>query len=111
VIVQPPEGALDQPDQFIGSAVDGLVQGRGLVSHRNRLAILQAGFHQATHVVIAALFVTIFITQMNFHPRDVIADSTQGTFHNTTDLSGQRLVTFDITVGIDLDLHGVLLGR
>jgi hypothetical protein len=71
---------------------------------------LQAGFHQAAHVVIAALLVAILITQVNFHSRDVIADSTQGTLHNATDPSGQRLVTFDITVGIDLDLHGVLLG-
>jgi hypothetical protein len=36
----------------------------------------------------------------------VIADSARGSLHYATDLSGQRLATFDIMVGIDLDLHG-----
>jgi hypothetical protein len=39
----------------------------------------------------------------------VIAESTQGALHYAIDLSGQRLMSFDVMVGIDLDLHGVLL--
>jgi hypothetical protein len=39
----------------------------------------------------------------------VIAAAAQGTLHNATDLRSERLVTFDIMVGIDLDLHGSLL--
>jgi hypothetical protein len=38
----------------------------------------------------------------------VISDSDQGIFHYATDLSGQGLVAFDVMVGINLDLHGIL---
>jgi hypothetical protein len=38
----------------------------------------------------------------------VIAESAQGALHYATDLIGQRLATFDVSVGIDLDLHGAL---
>jgi hypothetical protein len=105
LIAQPPEGALDQSGQLICSAVNGLVQGRGLVRDRDGLAAFEAGFHHATHVLIAALLFAVLIAQVDFHSRDVIADSAQGTLHDATDLSGQRLATFDVTVGIDLDLH------
>jgi hypothetical protein len=77
------------------------------VSDRDRLAAFEAGFHRATHV-IAALLLAVLITQVDLHSRDVIADSAQSTLDYVTDLNGQRLVTFDVTVGVDLDLHGVL---
>jgi hypothetical protein len=78
------------------------------VSDRDGLAAFEAGFHHAALVVLATL-VAALVAQVDLHSRDVIADSAQGTLHYATDLSGQRLVTFDVTVGIDLDLHGVLL--
>jgi len=109
LIAQPPEGAIDQSAQLISSAVNGLAQGLGMVSDRNRLTAFEAGFHHATHVVIAMLLVAVLIAQVDFHSRDVIADLAQGTFYDATDVSGQCLVTFDIAVGINLDLHGVLL--
>jgi len=40
----PSEGALDQSGQLICSAVDGLVQGRCLVSDRDGLAAFEADF-------------------------------------------------------------------
>jgi len=109
LIAQPPEGAIDQSAQLISSAVNGLIQGLSMVSDRNRLAAFEACFHHATHVVIAVLLVAVLIAQVDFHSRDVIADLAQGTFYDATDVSGQCLVTFDIAVGINLDLHGVLL--
>jgi hypothetical protein len=39
----------------------------------------------------------------------VIAHPAQGIFHYAPDLIGQRLVTFDCMVRIDLDLHADLL--
>jgi hypothetical protein len=53
-IAQPPEGALDGPLQLVGGAVDGLVQGCRLVRDRGGPAILEAGFHHAALVVLAA---------------------------------------------------------
>jgi hypothetical protein len=108
VIAQPPEGALDHSGQLICSAVDGLVQGGCLMSDRAALMAFEAGFHHTALVVVAAL-VAGLVAQVDFHSRDVIAEPAQGTLHYATDLSGQRLVTFDAMVGIDLDLHGVLL--
>jgi hypothetical protein len=80
-----------------------------MVSDRNRLTAFEAGFHHATHVVIAMLLVAVLIAQVNFHSRNVMAELAQGTFYEVTDVSSQCLVTFDIAVGIDLDLHGILL--
>ncbi len=70
---------------------------------------LEPGFHHATDVPIAAFLVAVLIAQVDLHSRDVIAEFAQGTLYYATDLSGQWLVTFNVTVGIDLDLHGVLL--
>jgi hypothetical protein len=46
---------------------------------------------------------------VDFHSRDVIAHSAQGVFHYASDASGQRLVTLDCMVCIDLDLDADLL--
>jgi hypothetical protein len=106
--VPPPEGALDQSDQLIGSPVDGLVQSRCLVSDRDGLAAFQAGFHHAALVVLAAL-IAVLVAQMYLHSRDVIADPVQGTLDYATDLISQNFATFDVMVCIDLDLHNILL--
>ena len=98
---------LDQSGQLIGSAVNRLVYGRGVMRDRDRLMAFQAGFHHAALVVRAA-FVAALVGQVHLHSRDVIAESAQGIFHDATDLSGQGLVTCDVMVGIDLNLHGVL---
>jgi len=99
LIAQPPEGALDQSGQFICSAVDGLVQARGLVSDRDGLAAFDSGFHHATHFVIAALLVAVLVAQMDLHSRDVIAESAQGAPHYAIDLSGP-LMNFDVVTGV-----------
>jgi hypothetical protein len=111
LIAQLSEGALDHSGQLLCSTVYGLIHGCGQVCDRGGLAAFKAGFHHATYVVIAALFGAVLIAQVNFHSRDGIAESTQGTFHDATDLSGQGFVALDVTVGIELDLHGVLLGN
>jgi hypothetical protein len=108
-MVQPSEGALDQSGHLIRSTVNGLVQGRCLVSDRDGSLAFEVGFHHAAYVVIAALLGAVLIAQVDFYLRNVIAESAQGTLHDATNLSGQRLVTFDVMVSIDLDLHGSLL--
>jgi hypothetical protein len=109
VIAQPPDSALDQSVQLICSAVDGLVQACGLVSDRDGLAAFDSGFHHATHFVMAALLVAVLIAHMDLHSRDLIAESAQGAFHYATTLIGQHLATFNIMIGVDLDMHGILL--
>jgi hypothetical protein len=108
-MAQPSEGAFDQAGQLICSAVNGLVQGRCMVDDRDRLLAFEAGFYHAAYIVIAALLGTVLIAQVDFDLRNMIAKSAQGILHNASHLSGQRLVPIDIMVGIDLDLHGILL--
>jgi hypothetical protein len=108
-MVQSSEGALDQAGQLIRRAVNSLVQGRCLVNDRDRLAAFEAGFDHAAYIVIATLLGAVLIAQVDFDLRNVIAEPAQGILHDATDLSGHCLVPFDIMVGIDLDLHGILL--
>jgi hypothetical protein len=103
-----PEGALDQSHQLIGSPIDGLLQSRRLVSDRDRLAALQTGFQHAALVVRAALL-AILIGQMNLYTRNVIADPVQGGLNNTADVIRKGLVTSNVVVCIDLDVHITLL--
>jgi len=74
LIVQSPEGALNQSGQLISSAIDGLVHTRGLMRNRNGLVAFEAGFHNAALVILAAL-VAVLIGQVDFHPRDMITES------------------------------------
>jgi len=46
---------------------------------------------------------------VDLYSRDVIAESAQGALHYATCLSGQRLVTFDVSVSTHLDLHAIVL--
>jgi hypothetical protein len=108
LIVQLAEGMLDQSGQLIGSTVNGLVQGSCSVSDRDGLAAFEASFHHAALVVVAA-FTGIFVAQVHLHSRDVIAESAEGILYDGTHLSGQRFMTFDIMVGIDLDQRMLLL--
>jgi hypothetical protein len=71
----PSKGALDHSGQLIRGAVNGFAQVRGLVRDRNGLAPFDAGFHQATHGVMANLLVTILVAKMDLHSRDKIAES------------------------------------
>jgi hypothetical protein len=73
------------------------------------LAAFKMGFDLATEVVIAALLVAVLVAQVNIHLSDVFAESVESILYYTADLSDQRLMAFDVVVGIDLDLHGVLL--
>lgn len=75
--IMTPERALDQSDQLIGSPIDGLVDGRGILCNRDGLAALQSGFHQAALVVLAAL-IAVLIAQMNLYSCNVIANPVQG---------------------------------
>jgi hypothetical protein len=107
LVVQPTKGALDQPGQILRSAIDSLVKGLCLVSDSHGLASFEASFQHATFFVLAAL-IAVFVAQVDLHSCEVVAISSQGICHYATDLSCQRLVAFDVMVGINLNLHGAL---
>jgi hypothetical protein len=90
------------------SAFDSLVQGRCLVSDCDRQPSFKAGFHH-TALVVRATLIAVFVSQVDLHSRDVIAESGQGIFHYVTNMSAQRLMAFDVMSSINLYLHGVLL--
>jgi hypothetical protein len=103
----PSEGALDQSGQLTGSAVDSLDHGVCLVSDCDGLAAFEAGFHHAALVMLGTL-VAALVGQMDLNSRNVIAQVAQRALHYSTDLGDQSLVAFDVMVGIDLNLHGIL---
>jgi hypothetical protein len=94
--------------QLACSATDSLTHGLRMVSHGDRLAAFEAGFHHATHVILAA-FVAVLVAQVHLHPRDVITESVQRLSHYTPNLSIQCYLTFDVVVGANLYLHSVFL--
>lgn len=107
LVVQSTKCTLDQSGQLIRGIVDGLVQSGCHVCDHDRLKAFEAGFHHAALVVLAAL-ISILITQMDFHSCDAIAEPCQCSGHDLGDLGCQRFATFNVMVGIDLDLHQLL---
>jgi hypothetical protein len=108
LIAQSPKGVLNQLGQLINRARNCLVQGCCLVSESNGLTAFEARFHYAAFVVLPVL-VAAFITQVDLHSRDIVADSVQNALNCTSDLVDQRLVSFDVTVCVELDLRRFLL--
>lgn len=64
------------------------------------------GFDHAAHTISAVLMFAVLINQVHIDRGDAIADSVQSIFYNATDLISQGLVTFDVVVSMNLDLHG-----
>ena len=68
------------------------------------LAPLESGLHNAAFTVLATL-VAVHVAEMDFHPRDPIAESVQGTLHHAFNMGGELLAPFDVAIRTDLDLH------
>jgi hypothetical protein len=109
LMLQSPKRVLDQVSHFLRSPVHGLVQSRGMMGNCQGLVSFETGFDHAAHIVIAGLQIAVLIAQVNINMSDMIANSAQSSLHNATDLISQCLVTFDVMVSMDLDLHDVLL--
>jgi hypothetical protein len=88
----------------MGRAIDGLIQRSCLIGNRHGLMAFEVGFHHAALVMNAGL-ISVFVAQVDFHSRDAIAHSAENLFDRTSDLSGQRLVTLNVMVCADLNLH------
>jgi hypothetical protein len=104
-----PKGTLDHSGQLFRCAGDGFVQGRRMMRDSDWLTPFKTGFHHATHGVMADFLVAVHVAQVDLHSGDVIAESAQSAFHYATDVSSQRLVTFDVVTGVYSNLHGFLL--
>src|ERR1035437_9981565 len=112
LIAQSPESAFDQAGQLVRCGVDGLVYGIGMSRYGKGMVALKTSLHHAALVVLPALEIfccPVFIAQMHLNARYMIAEWIQGVLYNVTDVSGQRFVTCDVVVGIDLHLHSFLL--
>jgi len=81
-----------------------------VVGSSHRLVAFEVGFHHAA-LVIGAAFVAGLVAQVDLHPRDVIAEMTQGTFDFASGPRRQCLMTFNMMISIDLDLHASLFAN
>jgi hypothetical protein len=76
------------------------------------MVALETSLHHAALVVLSSLHIfrwPVFIAQMHFNARNVIAEVAQAMFDDAANVSGQRFIACNVVVGIDLDLHAVLL--
>jgi hypothetical protein len=69
----------------------------------------EAGFDHAAEAVIASLLFAVLIAQVHIHRCDAIANSAQSILDDATDPIRQCLMTFDVVVSSDLNLHSALL--
>ena len=104
-----PKRVFDQSGQFIGSPVNGVVQGGGLIGDGDGLTTFEADFNQAAQAIIAVLLFAVLIAQVDIDGGDAIAKFAQRIFHNALALIRQALVTCDVVIRADLDLHGGFL--
>jgi hypothetical protein len=111
VIVQSSEGAFDHARQLVGGSVNGLVDGGGVRSHGKRLIVGKTSLEQAALVALSSLVTfcwPVFVAQMYFNAREVIAEVAQSVFHDTSHVCRQRFMTGNMVIGIDLYLHALL---
>lgn len=104
MIAPSPQVAFNHVFQLLSGTTNGLLWIRRLLGYRDRLLILKACFHQAALVVNAAL-VTIYITDMHLNSGDVVIETIQHAFNYGFRMIRKFLVTFYITIGIDLNVH------
>lgn len=103
-IAQPPEGAVEETLQLFGGAVDGLLESGRLMADRDRLEADETGLQQAALILGAGFSVAVLVAEVDLHPCDVLAETVQGLPHYGFDLLGQRVVAFDVTIGVDPEI-------
>jgi len=73
LFAMPPKCALDQSGQLVGGTSDGILYAGCLMGDRDRLTTFESRLHHASRIVRTAV-VTIFVTEVNFHSRDVAGE-------------------------------------
>ncbi len=99
---------MDSSLQLLSGALNGLVQGCGLVRDRDGLVMLEASFHHAALVVCAPLL-GVLIAEVDLHTGDPLAGIAETILDHPLHVRGEPLVPLDIVVGIDLNVHNRFL--
>jgi hypothetical protein len=63
---------------------------------RDGLTALEAGLDHAAHGFMARFLVAVLVAQVDFYPRNVVAESAQSALHVAGDPIGESLVNFDV---------------
>lgn len=108
MIVPVPERAVQRMCQLMGRAMHRLSQPRGMFGYSHWLPAFETSLQHAAMIVLPAI-AGVLITQMNFHPGDVLLRAQQRLFDRGADLSRQCLGAVNVGVSINLDLHGIFL--
>jgi hypothetical protein len=67
----------------------------------------QTNFQQAALIPGAEFVGAVLVAQVDFHSCDLLAEPVQGAPNSGFDLLGQRVVAFNVAVGVNLYLHFV----
>jgi hypothetical protein len=101
---------LESTLQFVGRAIDGFAECRGLMMNDNRRHSADARFHDATFVIVASL-VCVLVTEMNLDTGDARGEAAHRVDDDGLDALRDGLRAVNVVIGIDQDLHDVPLYR
>ena len=102
-----PDSALNHFVQLFCRTGDRLVQITFMMGDSHGRAALQASFHHATLLVMST-FMTALFAQVHLDPSDLVKVPAQGVFDFGSGPRGERLVSVDVMVSMNLDLHAFL---
>lgn len=106
MIVQAAERVLEQIDHLVRRTVDRLSDARGVMSDGDRWVAFEPRFHHAAFVSVAALG-GVLVADVYLEASDVLAEPSQRIFDGGAYRCCQRLISLDVVIGVDLDLHVV----
>jgi hypothetical protein len=75
------------------------------MAHRDRLVASGTGFQQAALVLGTKLLIAVLVGEVDFHPCDLRGETVQGIPHDRFNLLREPLITLDVAISVDLDLH------
>ena len=104
IVPQSPQCILKRPLQLVSRAPYRLVQGCPRVCDGCGLTTLEPGLDHAVFVIWPVL-AGVQITQVDFHPGDLIAEMNERVLHRSLDVGCESIATGYIFVGTDLDVH------
>ena len=104
IVLQSPQGTLKRSLQLVGRAPDRLVHRFSRVRDRCGLALLESSLDHAAFIILPGL-ASVFISKVDFHPRDLIAEMDERVLHQLFDMGGETITPAYVPVRADLDVH------
>ncbi len=100
----PAEQMLDRVFCLGRRARDRLMDGPGVVGHRDRLMAVEAYLHHASYALVAP-FAAGLVAQMDLDAADLVREPIQRVFEHRRHVRAESLDAVDVVIRVDLNLH------